>query len=765
MTAADGESGEQALASMRRRTRRVIAENHGILSMNGGNIGRSLFSRGALCEEDNQCDNGKCGLESAVINNLQSSRRICCPSDEYVSFGLFHGNVCLHDAAQNGQPYLARGEACETDSQCINSKCGSESAMTNSFVKPLRICCPFDEYLGFGQFTGDVCMMYNVVSGAEANHIPTKAPSNAIPTASPYDAPTNDVDSAAVYYFDVFTANYAYNLYSALPWGFSSVEAEAADEELEHTQQSILALDDLIVKYASESLGIRNFGIDGLYGLDSMPKDRIQYNVANPCLNSTTVLCTPVSGGLTVEYDSERISRDEATEHILNAIEKGMEQDDILLKGSSVKWLTYVGPVHNLTESISARGSDGETFWGSFQQIEDVRLFAVMMGAVALLGAITATVTHRILRTSCKKDPKKRQVHHGSSVSNDWGGELDSDTSSKNDVHILRQNNEGNCDYPPKGHDRLNGDGRYWGEYFDAEMPPTGPNMIRRDPSRLYREESKMGHSRHGGHSRKWEEYWEAEVPPTAPNRMKGDREGNRCMDLQRDRDHLGVRRKKLGEDFDTDIQPNGANEMHKNHRNRGGIDPTNGRDHIDYQRRNWSEDREADRQQNDATKLRQGRGGNRGKDSRRGQDHLDDRRKNWGVGFDAEMLRQGLDELDDEEFTKKEQNHVVYREGKRVVESYRAQNGAAVIQKTRAKDPKRGRDDLDGRRRKSGEHFDTPTSDDSCSPRLGIEVSFPKWESMCVYPAGVGIRVKEEAVGEDFSLLGVDFSPSLSSM
>ena len=196
---------------------------------------RSYLARGDFCDTDSQCANRKCGLESAALNRLDRPRRICCPFDEYMTFGQTYGKVCLiytiapeavihemdsviivsessskaphttiptaspskvpssakisdaptgapvvtrdvaieslQEPSRTDQSYLDRGEACEADNQCANGKCGLDSAAASRYG-PLKICCPFDEYMDFGDPFGNVCLLYYTMpSGPDAKDI------------------------------------------------------------------------------------------------------------------------------------------------------------------------------------------------------------------------------------------------------------------------------------------------------------------------------------------------------------------------------------------------------------------------------------------------------------------------------------------------------------------------------------------------------------------------------------------------------------------
>lgn len=135
---------------------------------------------GEECDSNNDCKNDKCGRGTAA----DGAGKICCPAGRSLGtyggfdycYGMPDNSVCWSDAMcasgicsgnaggfQRGtcQGKRADGEACNSNSECHNNKCGRDSAADGAG----KICCtsgrPLDTYGGFdycyGMPNGSVC--------------------------------------------------------------------------------------------------------------------------------------------------------------------------------------------------------------------------------------------------------------------------------------------------------------------------------------------------------------------------------------------------------------------------------------------------------------------------------------------------------------------------------------------------------------------------------------------------------------------------------
>ena len=167
---------------------------------------------------------------------------------------------------------------------------------------------------------------------------------------------------------DTFVVPYAYNLYNDRPGAAATTSAGSslspASIELRNMaaiHKSIQAIDELIEYYVIEHLNIGDCDcdIDGLYMVDRSPTDHVQtdaidtssvmkHNVMNnpSCHNSTSTLCVPIQGGITVEYDANIVSKEVLQDDILTAIQYGFDNDELIPQASAIQKASFVGPDH-----------------------------------------------------------------------------------------------------------------------------------------------------------------------------------------------------------------------------------------------------------------------------------------------------------------------------------------------------------------------------------------------------------------------------------
>ena len=184
---------------------------------------------------------------------------------------------------------------------------------------------------------------------------------------------------------DTFVVPYAYNLYNDRPGaattsaGSSLSPASIEIRNMAAIHKSIHAIDELIEYYVIEHLNIGDCDIDGLYMVDRSPTDHVQtdaigtssvmkHNVMNnpSCHNSTSTLCVPIQGGITVEYDANIVSKEVLQDDILTAIQYGFDNDELIPQASAIQRAVFVGPAHgdSFGGSNPARGKTAASIFG-----------------------------------------------------------------------------------------------------------------------------------------------------------------------------------------------------------------------------------------------------------------------------------------------------------------------------------------------------------------------------------------------------------------
>jgi len=177
---------------------------------------------------------------------------------------------------------------------------------------------------------------------------------------------------------DTFVVPYAYNLYNDRPKTLTASAGSLSPTSIEilnmaTIHKSIRTLDELIEYYVIEYLNLGDCDIDGLYMVDRSPTDHVQMNAIDTasimesagagagvdvmydpsCHNTTSTLCVPIRGGITVEYDANIVSKEELQEDILAAIQHGLDSDKLKPQASAIQKAVFLGPDHVAVDRTS----------------------------------------------------------------------------------------------------------------------------------------------------------------------------------------------------------------------------------------------------------------------------------------------------------------------------------------------------------------------------------------------------------------------------
>ena len=250
---------------------------------------------------------------------------------------------------------------------------------------------------------------------------------------------------------DTFVVPYAYNLYNDRPGGATASAGSSlspASIEIRNMaaiHNSIHAIDELIEYYVIEHLNIGDCDIDGLYMVDRSPTDHVQtdaigtssvmkHNVMeNPsCHNSTSTLCVPIQGGITVEYDANIVSKEVLQDDILTAIQYGFDNDELIPQASAIQKAIFVGPDHDDSGVAGYRASKAAASIFGSDRGNGVNEGNPASKTVGIIGGILIVIAACLLALLIYRRKKKASSYsdEDDDVNNIWAqeiGDIDAD--------------------------------------------------------------------------------------------------------------------------------------------------------------------------------------------------------------------------------------------------------------------------------------------------------------------------------------------------